>query len=68
MQCCFIGVCKIHFFQKPKYGTVIDDVLHSLWFSTDTIRWVIQTPVEHVEIKASHSGLDMIQSDPFLPG
>jgi len=58
MPCCFIGVCicKVYFFRRPKYGTVIDDVLCSLWFSTDTVRWVIQTPMKHVEIKASHYG------------
>jgi len=28
---------------EAQYGTVIDDVLCSLWFSTDTVRCVIQT-------------------------
>jgi len=61
-----IGVCKIHFFQRPKYDTLIDDVLRSLWFFTDTVRRVIHTPVEHVEVKAAHFNLKMIQGDLFL--
>jgi len=65
MRCCFIGVCKAYFFWRP---TVIDDVQGSLWFSEDTVRWVIQAPMEHVEIKASHSRPEAIQGNPFLLG
>jgi len=45
---------------------VIDDVLRTAGFSRT--QFVIQTAVEHVEIKVSHSGLETIQGDPFLPG
>jgi len=33
-----LGVYKAYFFRSPKYGTVIDDVLRSLWFSVLTVR------------------------------
>jgi len=56
LRCCFIDVYKFRFFRRPKNGTVIDDMLRSLWFSADTGRWVIQTLMKHVEIiLASHS-------------
>jgi len=53
---------------KAQVRLVIDDVLRSLWFFTDTVQLVIQTPVEHVKIKAYHSGMETIQDDSFLPG
>jgi len=34
----------------------------------DTVPWVIQIPLKHVKVKASHSSPETLQGDPFLPG
>jgi len=72
MRCCFIEVCKVHFFRPLKYGTDIDDVLRSLWSSAETVQLDIQTlekdnekcptPVRR-RFKVAHPflGIDLLQ-------